>query len=84
MDLLTDWSGESNEMNKLISFLAGALCGALVGSVLVLLITPASGEEMVSEARKRWEDAIREARTAMEETEKELQAQFEQLKRTTG
>jgi gas vesicle protein len=67
-------------MSKLFSFLSGALCGALIGSTLALLLAPSSGDELMSGARQRWEDALVEARQAMEDTEKELRAQFEQMK----
>lgn len=67
-------------MNKLFSFLAGSICGALVGSVLVLLLTPASGEDLRANAQARWNEAISEAQRAREETEKQLQMQFEQMK----
>ncbi|MBP8000018.1 MAG: YtxH domain-containing protein [Chloroflexi bacterium] len=67
-------------MNKFFSFVAGAMCGAVVGSVAALLLTPASGNELRAEATARWEDALREARQAMEEKRHELEAQYEQMK----
>ena len=68
-------------MKKLFSFLAGALCGALVGSVTVLLMTPASGEEMRADAKARWDEAMQEAQKARDETRKRLEEQFEQMKK---
>ena len=68
-------------MNKFWSFAAGALCGALVGSVTVMLLTPSSGDELIAAARQRWEDAINEGKKAMEARQKELEAEFERLKR---
>ncbi len=67
-------------MRKIFSFLAGALCGALVGAVLVLLLTPASGEELRADAKLRWEEAMQEAQRARDETKKRLEEQFEQMK----
>jgi gas vesicle protein len=67
-------------MSKLFSFLAGMLCGALVGTVLALLLTPASGEKLRADAMARWDTAMTEARQAMEEKRRELEAQFEQLR----
>ncbi len=67
-------------MNKVFGFLAGGLCGAIVGATAVLLFTPASGEQLRADAIARWEDALREARKAMEETQRALEAQFEQLR----
>jgi gas vesicle protein len=68
-------------MNKLFSFLAGALSGALVGAVLGLLLTPASGEELRTEATNRLQYALEEGRRAMEETNRTMTAQFEQMKK---
>jgi len=68
-------------MRKLFSFLSGALCGALVGAVLVILLTPVSGEELRADAISRWEEAMREAQKAREETKKRLETQFEQMKK---
>ena len=67
-------------MRKMFSFLAGALSGAAVGAVLVLLLTPASGEELRTEAKNRWQYALEEGRRAMEETSRTMTAQFEQMK----
>ncbi len=67
-------------MNKLFSFLAGALSGALIGATLVLLLTPASGEQLRGEAANRWQQALDEARKAMDETRSEMETQFEQMK----
>ena len=68
-------------MNKIFSFLAGALCGAVVGATAALLLAPASGERMRSDVTSRWEEALNEARLAMEETRRDMQAQFEQMQR---
>ncbi len=66
-------------MNKVLSFLAGALCGAVVGATAALLLAPSSGEELRHDVVARWEEALSEAQQAMEDTRKELQAQFEQM-----
>lgn len=68
-------------MNRVFGFLAGALCGALVGAASALLLTPASGDALREEAVARWEEAVAEANLAMEETRRELEAQFEAMKR---
>jgi gas vesicle protein len=66
-------------MNKALNFLAGALCGAVVGAVAALLLAPTSGQNLRADMIARWEEALAEARQAMEETRRELQAQFEQM-----
>jgi gas vesicle protein len=63
-------------MRKIFSFLAGALCGALVGAVTALLMAPMSGNKLRDTAEARWEQTRFEARQAMEERRRELEAQF--------
>ena len=64
-------------MRRFMNFVAGALCGALVGSVTALLLTPKSGEGLRNQLRQRTEnfrDEVREAygaRVAQLETELE-------------
>ncbi len=51
-------------MNRIISFLSGAVMGALVGSTLALLLTPASGEELrtkMAEKAQKIQDEVKEA-----------------------
>lgn len=63
-------------MHKLMSFMAGAMCGALVGAVTALLLTPASGPELIQSVEERWEMTRSEARQAMEERRRELENQY--------
>jgi gas vesicle protein len=71
-------------MNKLFSFLAGALCGAVVGATAALLLAPASGTELRADMVGRWEEALAEARQAMEETRHQMQTQFEQMQKSAS
>ena len=66
-------------MNRMLSFVAGALCGALVGAAVGLLLAPESGQELRADVVARWHEALDEARMAMEETRRDLQSQFEQM-----
>lgn len=68
-------------MKKIFSFLAGALCGAVVGGVATLLLTPASGEDLRAQAEAHWQNAKDEAQLAMEERQRELELQFEIARR---
>jgi hypothetical protein len=68
------------DMHKVFSFMAGAICGALVGSVTALLLTPASGDELRQQATTRWEEALAEAKRASQLKQLELEAEFERLK----
>lgn len=63
-------------MNKAFSFVAGALSGALVGAVVALLVTPASGPELIQSVEDRWELTKAEARLAAEEKRLELEREF--------
>ncbi len=65
-------------MNKMFGFMAGAICGALVGSVTALLLTPTSGEQLKENVVHRWETAKAEAVTAKEETQLQLETEYRQ------
>lgn len=67
-------------MNKVFSFLAGGMCGALVGAVTALLLAPASGDELRATAVARWDLAVQDAQMAMEERRIELERQFERMR----
>ncbi len=69
-------------MNKVMGFMAGAVCGALVGAITALLLTPASGTELVQDIESRWELTKSEARLAMEERKRELETQFNIARRS--
>jgi len=66
-------------MNKFLSFLAGVLSGAVIGATVALLLAPSSGDQLRDDMVHRWEEALNEARLAMEETRRDLQAQFEMM-----
>lgn len=68
-------------MNKMFSFMAGAICGALIGSVAALLLTPNSGEQLITDVQDRFNTAMADARQAMEDKQHELEMQFEQAKK---
>lgn len=67
-------------MNKVFSFLAGSLCGVLVGSVTALLLAPTSGEQLRADANARWEEAVRAANQAKEAKRLEMEVEFERMK----
>ncbi|WP_420627215.1 YtxH domain-containing protein [Candidatus Leptofilum sp.] len=67
-------------MNKVFSFMAGAICGALVGGVTALLLTPSSGNDLREQAVARWEAARQQAEEARAQTRQQLETEFEQMK----
>lgn len=69
-------------MNKVMGFMAGAVCGALIGAVAALLLTPAPGSEILHSAEERWQLTKDEARQAMEERRRELETQYRSAKQS--
>ncbi len=67
-------------MQRMISFTAGALCGAVVGAVTALLVTPVSGHDIQAEGRRRTERIVIEMHRAYEDKQAELQAHLDALK----
>lgn len=67
-------------MNKVFSFLAGLMSGALVGAVTTLLLTPASGEDLRADVQARIAAARTEFDRAYEETYQQKQAEYLQMK----
>ncbi len=63
-------------MNRMFSFMAGALAGSLVGAVTALFLTPASGEQLREDARSHWEYVLSEAQQARADKVATLEAQF--------
>ncbi len=68
-------------MQRAISFLAGMMCGAVVGAVSALLLAPSSGLELREDVRGRVDEVLAEGRQAAEERRAELEAQLAALKR---
>lgn len=67
-------------MNKLMGFLAGTLCGALVGGVAALLLAPMPGDELKERARHEFDDLVTDARVAAAEKRAQLERQLATLK----
>ncbi len=67
-------------MNRTMSFLAGAMCGALVGAVAALLLAPTSGPQLQSDVRGQFEHVMADARAAAEAKRAQLEAQLAALK----
>jgi len=61
-------------MRKLLSFLSGALVGALVGATLALLFTPSSGENL----RDQLEDRVNRIRADIKQAAAVRRAELEE------
>lgn len=68
-------------MQRFFSFLAGIVCGALIGATIALLLAPTSGRELRSEAQRRAEGLVDDVRSAIDSERKRLEAELESLKR---
>ena len=67
-------------MRRTLSFLAGAMCGALVGAVAALLLAPESGQQLQTQARSQFDHVVADARAAAESKRVQLEAQLAALK----
>ena len=68
-------------MNKFFGFLAGVMCGAIVGAVAALLLTPESGSQLRSDAQQRFDELMAEGRKAAAQRRSELMGEFDAMKR---
>lgn len=67
-------------MRKFFAFLAGIMCGALVGGATALLLAPMSGQELQDEVADRFEQLKTEVEAAIAEQEQRLRTEFERMK----
>jgi gas vesicle protein len=68
-------------MRRFMNFLAGAMCGALVGAVTALLMAPSSGEVLQQRLRDRTMSLRDEIREAYETRMAQLEAELETLRK---
>ena len=64
-------------MSKTSNFLAGAFLGAAVGSILALLFTPKSGEELRKELQEKADQIAVEVKKAVEQKQQELEEEIQ-------
>jgi gas vesicle protein len=67
-------------MQRTLSYLAGAITGALVGATLVVLFTPASGETIRSDLRNRVDALRMQMKDAASARRDDLEAQLARLR----
>ncbi len=68
-------------MRRFTNFLAGALCGALVGAVTALLLAPSSGEELQTRIGDQMRSMSDEIRAAYENRVAQLEAELASLRK---
>jgi gas vesicle protein len=69
-------------MNKAMSFLSGAILGAVVGAAVAILLAPTSGDILQQQIRSRVETIQGEVRQASQERRQELEGQLANLRAT--
>jgi len=67
-------------MRRFMSFITGALCGALVGTAAALLLAPESGEDIRKLIRQRTENFRDEVKEAYSARVAQLEAELENLR----
>ena len=68
-------------MRRFMNFLAGVLCGALVGAVTALLLAPTSGGELQARIGDQMKSMSDEIRAAYENRMAQLEAELASLKK---
>jgi gas vesicle protein len=72
---------EVRHMRRIMNFTLGAFCGALVGSVVAIMLAPSSGDELRSTAMDRVKSLRSEMGDAYEARRAQLEAELEALRR---
>ena len=67
-------------MQRTLSYLAGAITGALVGATLMVLFTPAPGETIRSDLKNRVQELQNQMQEAAANRRKEMEAQLSQMR----
>ncbi len=63
-------------MKDLVSFIGGALLGAVIGAGVVMFTTPKTGDETRQNISDRWHIALEQGKRAAHEREQQLWADF--------
>ena len=71
-------------MKKFTNFLAGAILGGIFGSLIVLLLTPSSGEELRAELQEKIKNIQLEIQKAAKERRHELEQELKNLRQATA
>lgn len=67
-------------MKKFTRFLSGMILGSVIGGISVLLLTPASGDDLRSELQQKVKDIQTEIKTAASEKRRELEEELQKLR----
>jgi gas vesicle protein len=67
-------------MNKIVSFLTGAIIGGLVGATIAILMAPSSGEELRGQIQERSIQLRDDIKSVADERRAELERELETLR----
>ncbi len=70
-------------MRKFCSFVFGAILGGVIGSVLVLLLTPVPGKTLRQQVSDYFSNIAVEVRKAAAERRSELESELNRLRQTS-
>ncbi len=68
-------------MRSFFNFVFGLLSGALVGAAAAMLLAPSSGDEFRSALTSRYEGALANFRSTVEQERRKLEEELDSLKR---
>ena len=71
-------------MRRFFNFVAGVVCGALVGSIAALLLAPVSGEELRQQASERAIEVRQDIIDAYEVRVAQLEAEIANLRKASS
>jgi gas vesicle protein len=69
------------KMRKMMSFMAGAMIGGLVGATIALLLAPSGGKALQDKMKNTFIELKDEVTQAAEDRRKELNGQLETLRK---
>ncbi|MCB9438026.1 MAG: YtxH domain-containing protein [Anaerolineales bacterium] len=70
-------------MRKLLLFVIGVSMGAVIGVALVMLLTPASGQDMRDGAREHFRQALDESARAAAKRRADLEKEYDEMTKST-
>jgi gas vesicle protein len=71
-------------MNRMLSFVTGALLGVVFGAGVAILLAPMSGEDLQFQIRNRMTEIQDEVNRAAHDKRAELEAQLQHLRAQAG
>jgi len=67
-------------MKRISRFIIGALIGGFIGSAIVILLAPESGEETRTALSSRFDEFVKQIRTAIIEGKEDIKKEIENYK----